>query len=281
MKMGVIKKCLVLGSCGQIGHHLVSFLRKNNYKVLEFDIVRSIEEDLRIQNNHLLENAIIDCDFIFFLAFDVGGSRYLKKYQHTFEFTDNNIRLMSNTFNAIKKHNKPFVFASSQMSNMDFSPYGTHKKLGEYYTHLLNGLVVKLWNVYGIEKDLEKSHVITDFILKAKMNQNINMITDGTEERQFLYAEDCCEAFCNIMENYDKIERNRELHISSHKWSSVMEVAEEVIKHFPAKISPSDNKDDVQRGKKNEPDPYILEFWHPKTSLSKGIESICNYYKYK
>jgi len=276
---GVIKKCLVLGSCGQIGYHLVSFLRKNNYEVLEFDIVRSIEEDLRIHNNHRLENAIADSDFVFFLAFDVGGSRYLKKYQHTYDFTDNNIRLMSNTFNAIKKHNKPFVFASSQMSNMDYSPYGSQKRLGEHYTSLLNGLVVKFWNVYGVEKDLEKSHVITDFILKAKNNGVIDMLTDGTEERQFLYAEDCCEALYLVMKNYSSISRDRELHITNHNWNSILEVAQEVVKHFPANIVPSQNKDDVQKGKRNEPDPYILQFWNPKTSLSEGIRKICDYYK--
>ena len=28
------------------------------------------------------------------------------------------------------------------------------------------------------------------------------MMTDGTEERQFLYAEDCCEALETVMENF-------------------------------------------------------------------------------
>ena len=52
----------------------------------------------------------------------------------------------------------PFIFASSQMSNMSH----THrtvlmKRVGELYTKSLNGLIVKFWNVYGIEKDMEKS----------------------------------------------------------------------------------------------------------------------------
>ena len=63
-----------------------------------------------------------------------------------------------------KDYSKPFVFASSQMSNMSYSPYGVMKRVGELYTKSLNGLIVKFWNVYGIEKDMEKAHVITDFI---------------------------------------------------------------------------------------------------------------------
>ena len=59
---------------------------------------------------------------------------------------------MSNTFNLLKKYNKKFIFASSQMSNMDFSSYGVLKKIGEDITKSLNCLYVKFWNVYGIEK---------------------------------------------------------------------------------------------------------------------------------
>ena len=119
---------------------------------------------------------------MFFLAFDVGGSRYLKKYQHTFDFINNNARLMVNVFDLLKKYRKKFVFASSQMSNMSHSPYGVMKRVGEMYTQNLNGRIVKFWNVYGIEKDLEKSHVITDFIRKGFEEGKFEMMTDGTEE---------------------------------------------------------------------------------------------------
>lgn len=272
-------KILVLGSSGQIGTHFCDFLKRNGQEPIEFDLVRSEKEDLRVQNNEYLNKAIDECDFVYFLAFDVGGSRYLKKYQHSFDFTQNNVRLMANTFESIKKYNKPFVFASSQMANMDHSPYGFQKKLGEHYTRLLNGIVVKFWNVYGIENDLDKSHVITDFVMKAKGSGIIDMLTDGNEERQFLYAEDCSEALYAVMKKYHTIDRNRELHVASHKWSTVLSVANEVVKHFPATIIPSNSKDEIQMGKKNEPDPYILQFWQPKTSLEEGIEIICNHYK--
>jgi nucleoside-diphosphate-sugar epimerase len=75
---------------------------------------------------------------------------------------------MRNVFDVLERYKKPFVFASSQMSNMSYSPYGLAKAVGESYTKTLGGLVVKFWNVYGVEHDLDKSHVITDFIIKAK-----------------------------------------------------------------------------------------------------------------
>ena len=38
---------------------------------------------------------------------------------------------------------------------MDFSSYGTLKKLGEDVTKSLNAIYVKFWNVYGIEKMID------------------------------------------------------------------------------------------------------------------------------
>ena len=157
----------VLGSSGQIGAYLSEYLSRKGHIVREFDIVNGIHQDMTHIPNTYLRNAIMESDFVFFLAFDVGGSRYLKKYQHTFDFVNNNTRLMANAFGLLQEYDKPFVFASSQMSNMSYSPYGTLKRVGELYTESLGGLIVKFWNVYGIEKDHNKAHVITDFIRKG------------------------------------------------------------------------------------------------------------------
>ena len=183
-------KVTILGSSGQIGAYLTEYLRDKGHEVIEFDKNFNEKHDMTVIPNLKLHGAIHQSDFVFFLAFDVGGSHYLKKYQHTFGFIDNNTRMMANAFEYIAKYKKPFVFASSQMSNMSYSPYGVMKRVGELYTKSLNGLIVKFWNVYGIEKDMEKAHVITDFIVKGFETGNIDMMTDGTEEREFLYAED-------------------------------------------------------------------------------------------
>ena len=103
-----------------------------------------------------MRQAIKRADFVHFLAFDVGGSTYLAKYQNTFDFIHNNMKLMTNTFELLREYNKPFIFASSQMSNMSFSIYGL-KAMGERYARVLGGLTVKFWNVYGIEHDPEKT----------------------------------------------------------------------------------------------------------------------------
>ena len=273
-------KILNLGSSGQIGAYLSEYLRTKGHVVIDFDKEESPNHDMTVIPNQYLENAIETADFVFFLAFDVGGSRYLKKYQHTFDFINNNTRLMANVFGLLEKYKKRFVFASSQMSNMSYSPYGVLKRVGEMYTTTLGGLIVKFWNVYGIENDREKSHVITDFIRKGFEESEFEMLTDGIEERQFLYAEDCCEALETIMECYSDFKSTDPLHITSFHNDSIKSVAEIIQGQFnkigrgDVKIKPGVAKDSVQMDKRNEADLYITGWWLPKTTLDHGIAKV-------
>jgi nucleoside-diphosphate-sugar epimerase len=141
-------------------------------------------------------------------------------------------------------------------------------------------LTVKFWNVYGIEKDHEKSHVITDFIRKGFEEGEFEMMTDGTEERQFLYAEDCCEALETIMENYTDFKPEDPLHITSFRSTSIKEVAEiiqgqfNLIGKYDVKIKPGLAKDSVQMDKRNEADTILQGWWMPKTTIDTGIAKV-------
>ena len=274
-------KVLVLGSSGQIGAYLTEYLKEKGHDVREFDKNNDKDQDLTTIPSPQLHAAISTADFVFVLAFDVGGSHYLKKYQHTFGFIDNNARMMANVFGYLSEFNKPFIFASSQMSSMSYSPYGVMKRVGELYTKSLNGLIVKFWNVFGIENDMEKAHVITDFIAKGFETGTIDMMTDGTEEREFLYAEDCCEALETLMEKYSNFTSNDELHITTGNSTSILEIASQIQSLFKGigrevTIAPAKSKDEVQKDARNVPDPYIKKWWQPKTSIEDGIEKVFN-----
>ena len=269
----------ILGSSGQIGAYLTEYLRDKGHDVREFDKENADYQDMTMIPNISLGSAIEKSDFVFFLAFDVGGSRYLKKYQHTFKFIDNNTRMMANAFGYLEQYKVPFIFASSQMSNMSYSPYGAMKRVGELYTKSLGGLIVKFWNVYGIEKDIEKSHVITDFIRKGFETGKIEMMTDGTEKREFLYAEDCCEALEKVMEEYETLDSDDNLHITSFHSTTILEIANIIRQLFLSDhkiitLIPSEAKDEVQKDARNEADPYILKLWKPKTSIRDGIKKV-------
>ena len=269
----------ILGSSGHIGAYLTSYLRDKGHQVKEFDKNNLPAQDLTKIPNLQLRDAIYDSDFVFFLAFDVGGSHYLKKYQHTFGFLDNNTRMMANVFGYLQEFKKPFVFASSQMSNMSYSPYGVMKRVGELYTKSLKGLIVKFWNVYGVENDMEKAHVITDFIAKGFETGTIDMMTNGSEHREFLYAEDCCEALETVMQEYSTFTSDDDLHITSGVSTSILEIARNIQSLFKeigreVTVVPNESRDEVQKDARNVSDPYIKRWWRPKTSIQEGIKKV-------
>jgi len=264
---------LVLGSSGQVGAYLSKFLSSVGHAVIDFDLAYSEQEDLRIAGNPLLREAVQKSDFVFFLAFDVGGSHYLEKYQDTLEFISNNIKIMSNTFDCISEFDKPFLFASSQMSNMSQSTYGLLKAVGEKYSHALGGKVVKFWNVYGIESNPQKFHVISDFIEMARSKGKITMRTSGVETRDFLYADDCCAGLLAIMNNYRELDAT-EIHLANNSWTSVLEVAEIISSHYKVDIVPGKSNDSIQAGIKNSPNQEFSKYWSPQVSIQQGIKRI-------
>ena len=278
-----MKKILILGSRGQIGSHLLNFLKKKNYKVYEFDLVNNNSEDLRINSNRKLLSYIKKADFVFFLAFDVGGSVYLKKYQNSYSFLMNNISIMKNTFEVLYKEKKRFIFATSQMSNMIYSSYGVLKRIGEDITKSLGGISVRFWNVYGIEYDMEKSHVVTDFITKALKKNNIPMLTNGVEERDFLYADDCCHGLEIVMKKYSIFKNKNIIDLSYGKYTKIIKVAV-IIKNIfkkkgiDIKVIRGKKDDQLQKNKKNIPNTYLKKYWKPKFSLEQGIEEVLNFY---
>ena len=279
------KKILILGSSGQIGLHLINYLKNKKYLVKKFDVCEGKKYDLRKYNNKLLETSIKKCDYVFFLAFDVGGSKYIKKMQSSISFITNNLKIMLNTFELLSKYKKPFLFASSQMSNMSYSNYGLLKLLGEKISKQLNGNYVKFWNVYGIEKNIDKSHVITDFILMALKYKKIKMLTTGEESREFLHADDCSTGLEIIMQNHNRFRnQNNELHLTTGKRITILNIAKIIkkitkLKNLNIKIIPGKKKDTLQLNKKNKFNYYLNKFWKPKININLGIEDIYQYYE--
>jgi len=272
-------KHLVLGSSGQIGAHLVKYLQNKGEQVFEYDIEYKPWMDLRNSHSPVLDAYIDTCDIIYFLAFDVGGAKYLEKNQDKFKFISNNMKIMVNVYEQLQKfESKRIIFASSQMSEMGHSSYGMLKALGEKMTRDLGGLVVRFWNVYGYETDEEKSHVITDFIKMAKHGGIIKMRTDGTESRQFLYADDACEALLKLATVYKKLNKKKDYCITSFKWNKVYEIANILDVLSSCEVIPSNRKDETQHNAMNEPDVHIKKYWQPKTSLEEGIMKLYNLY---
>ncbi len=266
-------KYLVLGSSGLIGQSLCKYLRLKGGMVYEFDIKNDEKEDLRIKDGSELINLIQDSDFVFFLAFDVGGAKFLNISNQNFEFLHNNTQIISNTFEVLKMHKKKFLFVSSYLANNLSHSYGLLKYLGEHYTHSINGLIVRLYNVYGNEDISNRSHVIPDLIFQGLNLGQIKLGTNGKERRQFLYVDDCSEGLFEISENYDAIlKETNPIDLTSFDWISIADIATLISKKLNCDLQYSHIV--ATHIDEHEPESSVLKYWNPTTSIELGLDNV-------
>jgi hypothetical protein len=78
------------------------------------------------------------------LAWEVGGAKYLYRDDIQFVQLDSNLKLMLNVFPQLQAAKAQFLFVSSQLAEEHDTVYGSTKRLGEVWTHLLGGTRVRL-----------------------------------------------------------------------------------------------------------------------------------------
>ncbi|MEM9022212.1 MAG: NAD-dependent epimerase/dehydratase family protein [Bacteroidota bacterium] len=117
-----MKKALVLGAGGFIGHHLVSRLKAEGYVVIGADqkmpaFGPSKADDFRLGDlreyafcEHLLKQAV---DEVYQLAADMGGAGYLFTGENDFDVMHNSSRINLNVARAAVQHQPQQLFFSS------------------------------------------------------------------------------------------------------------------------------------------------------------------------
>lgn len=253
---------LVIGSEGFIGKPFCKFLEEKGETVVHFDIKRKKIEDARTFNFNLK-----DIDKVYFLAWDVGGSKYLYESKLQMGQLKWNLDLMTNVFKHVEKQKKDFLFISSQLAEECDTVYGVTKRLGEVWTHELGGVCIRVWNAYGYMEPLDiKSHVISDFIYQALSTKKIKMMTNGEEWRQFTHIQDLSNAF-HMALNTKKLKRTV-YDASSYEWVRIIDIAKIISDYTGAKLIPGAHKG-------HDPLPSVnmgrVPGWLPSISLKDGI----------
>lgn len=253
---------LVIGSEGFIGTSFCTFLEQKGERVVHFDIKRGEHEDARFAKLPLQ-----DVDAVYFLAWDVGGSKYLYEPKLQKNQLDWNMALMKNVFDQVEKSHKKFLFVSSQLSEEVDTVYGVTKRLGEVWTELLGGVCVRVWNAYGyMENEDVKSHVISDFIYQSLKTKKITMMTNGAEWRQFTHITDLSNAFYMALHAPN---RKRTVYdASSYEWVQIIDIAQMIAKATGALVIPG-NK--IGHDPIASPNKGRVPKWLPTIGLEEGI----------
>jgi nucleoside-diphosphate-sugar epimerase len=250
---------LVLGSEGFVGRSLCAYLRDLGEDVVPFDIRRGDAEDAR--------RARLPLDAatrVYFLAWDVGGAKYLYRDDVQHRQLEWNLQLMLNVLPQLRESGARFLFVSSQLADERDTVYGITKRLGEIWTQLAGGVRVRLWNIYGgYEAMSERSHVVSDFVHQALETGEIRMMTTGTELRQFVHADDVCRAFHLAMS--ERLEGLFD--VASFEWVPVRAVADVIAGLTGARVVPG------SRQGRTAMTPMVgkIPGWRPRLTLDEGL----------
>jgi UDP-glucose 4-epimerase len=218
-------KCLVTGGAGFIGSHLVELLLENGAEVRVLDnfftgkrenlqglAVQIIEGDIRDVDH--VWSAVQGVDTVFHLAAlcSVGTSIKIPVTTHNVNVTGTLVLL-----DACRKagvHRVVFsssssVYGDSQtlpkredMKPAPISPYAVSKLIGEHYCQMfwrvygLETVCLRYFNVFGPRQDpaSEYAAVIPRFIHAVLHGEKATIYGDGTQTRDFTYAEDVARA---------------------------------------------------------------------------------------
>jgi nucleoside-diphosphate-sugar epimerase len=248
---------LVLGGEGLIGSALVHALSSRGHQVTSLDLKSGC--DVR----HVDQQPFLDADRVWFLAWDTGGAKYIEAIDQQHEQYKHNCELCLRVFEMLSRTGKPFLFVSSQLAGLP-NAYGTTKALAASWTRQLGGKVARLWNVYGWEEPTVRSHVVTDLVLSG-LKGRVSCMTDGAEQRRFLYKSDCVAA---LMQFFDGPHQSVE--IAAPEWVTIRSVGEEIARQMNVETEFGQAK-----GSECLVDPqHLLPDWQPLVSLQQGISQV-------
>ena len=285
---------LVLGSGGLIGSALTEWLHTHRYPTVL--VHNRSHVDLRDPSalpSHLSSLSIppSSLSFAFFLACEVGGSKFLQSPSPDTRtaILHHNLALYHSVLPFLSRHSIPFLFTSSYLSHLD-SPYGSIKRLGEQLTALQPlGRTLRLWNVYGRETPGLKAHVLTDWALGCQAG-HVQSVTDGWEWRQFLHVGDVADAMGRMMGGWERMPRVTDL--SSGEWVTMRQVgavveavATEEGRRCSVQFREGVQGDRMEGGavrEKMEPDLASAWWretgWKPRIALVEGVRDLFRHY---
>ena len=205
--MNGFKTIGITGAKGFIGKELSYHLHKKGYTLVLF----SNEEILKGANLKYIKKDLKDCSYEDFIGIDtlfhLAGTSFNKdSLVKNFLLTDLTLK------NAVKANVKKFFLVSSYAVygnrkepaevNDELNPldeYSLSKILSEYLlkkeilNKSLGGSIIRSCSIYG---DLGRGLIN---IIKNKIKNNEEISIDSKFERQYLYVEDLCKLFENLL----------------------------------------------------------------------------------
>lgn len=306
-----MKRVLVTGGAGFIGSHLCERLINKGYDVICLDnfftgsknSIRHLLSDNRFElvRHDVTKEYFIEVDEIYNLACPASPPHYQYNPIKTMKTS---VLGVINMLGLAKRCRAKILQASTSevYGNPLFHPqqetywgnvnpigirscYDEGKRAAEtlmFDYHRQNGVqtrVVRIFNTYGPNMDMNDGRVVSNFIVQALQNKDITIYGDGSQTRSFCYVSDLVTGLIKMMENEEGFVGPVNLGNPSER--TILDFAKLIIEltNSNSKIVfrelPSD--DPLQR----KPDITLAKEklgWEPKVDIKEGLLNTIKYF---
>ena len=304
-----MKKILVCGAGGFIGHHLVSNLKQQGHYVIGADLKRPEYEATAADEFHIVdlrEQRLVrelinpDIDTIYQLAADMGGAGFVFTGANDADIMHNSALINLNMVDAMVQHGVRNVFYTSSAciypqhiqtqaedpglredtaypANPD-SDYGWEKLFSERLylawarNHDLRVRIARLHNVYGPRGAWNNGREISVSALCRKVAESSGTIEvwgTGEQTRSFLYVDDCVEGIQRIQAGDYKYPLN----LGSDRMISINQLVQLIARIADKSIAVNHIAGPVGVMGRNSHQQLIQQElgWSPKDNLEHGV----------
>jgi nucleoside-diphosphate-sugar epimerase len=304
-----MKKVLVTGAGGFIGHHLVKYLKAKRYWVRGVDIKLPEYEQTAADEFELLDlrrwaeclQAVRGIEEVYNLAADMGGIGFIES--HKAQIMHNSVLINMHMLEAARLQGVGrFLFTSSaciypgyKQNSPDVTPlreadaypadaedgYGWEKLFTErqcrhyWEDYRLKTYVLRFHNIFGplgtYEGGREKSPAaICRKIAVAKPDDEIEVWGDGHQTRSYCYVEDCVEGIYRLMQS----DFHDPLNLGQDRLVSINQLVDIVAKIAGKRIRKRHDLTKPQGVRGRNADLTLMKQtlgWEPRVSLEEGL----------
>jgi len=305
-------KYLITGGAGFIGSHLVSEIIGDAEKIIVVDnlITGSTSNINKFKDNKNFEFVEHDIQHHYDPKENLDYVIHLASCASPVAYYENPINTLKSgsigTINALgiaRKFNSKFLLSStsevygdpkqspqseSYWGNVNpvgpRSMYDESKRFAEAATqayiteYSVNATIIRIFNTYGPNMQLNDGRVVTNFIKQALNNEDITVYGDGQQTRSFSYIEDTVNGLMKAL----YYEKSDIFNIGNDNEITIHELAEFIIQLTNSKsniINKSLPEDDPMQRKPDLTKSQSILGYRPQIDLEEGLLKTINWVK--